>query len=284
MAGKTVEDLDPVGTLDGADLIVVAQTGESRKATLQDILDLLGGVQVPPGGTAGQVLTKQSATDGDTDWDTPAAVGGGSDWGTAPTVRGAQVTMGTGAANNAVIPTGVGAVAGDEVVMLCFSGYAPIVPAGAYMAVIPPYGMNGTVFRKILTATDISNGYVTVNFSGSWRNHVAMVVFAGEIDISWSEIQHIDPGYHAHWLSGEGWATPRLTSRDYLLTFVGCRGVSDSSMSIGTQLGEATASDGSATLYGYAVPANGPVKLTVNVGAAGSVPIVFAMLAIRSIA
>jgi hypothetical protein len=41
-----------------------------------------GGGSLPAGGTTGQVLTKQSGTDGDADWETPSAGGGG---GTDPT-------------------------------------------------------------------------------------------------------------------------------------------------------------------------------------------------------
>lgn len=36
----------------------------------------IGGIGIPVGGTSGQVLTKQSGTDYDVDWDTPT--GGGS--------------------------------------------------------------------------------------------------------------------------------------------------------------------------------------------------------------
>lgn len=37
-----------------------------------------GGTGLPPGGTTGQVLTKQSSTDQDADWETPSGGGGGS--------------------------------------------------------------------------------------------------------------------------------------------------------------------------------------------------------------
>jgi hypothetical protein len=44
-----------------------------------------GGASLPPGGTDGQVLTKQSAVDGDADWETlPAATAPSGVWGVAP--------------------------------------------------------------------------------------------------------------------------------------------------------------------------------------------------------
>lgn len=80
-----------IGGTDG-DVIVDDAAGESvtiskwtsKRTTAQDIADLTptggGGGSLPPGGTTGQVLTKQSATDGDADWETPSGGGGGGSY------------------------------------------------------------------------------------------------------------------------------------------------------------------------------------------------------------
>lgn len=46
---------------------------------------------IPTGGTDGQVLTKQSSTDGDVDWEDASGGGGGSFWTFDPTIRTADL-------------------------------------------------------------------------------------------------------------------------------------------------------------------------------------------------
>lgn len=70
-----------IGGADG-DVIVDDAAGESvtiakwvtRRSKMSDISAAAG---LPPGGADGQVLTKQSAADGDADWETPTGGGGG---------------------------------------------------------------------------------------------------------------------------------------------------------------------------------------------------------------
>lgn len=56
------------------DLLAIERAGVLHKVTAAQLAALGGGL--PAGGTTGQVLTKASATDGDADWQTPAAGGG----------------------------------------------------------------------------------------------------------------------------------------------------------------------------------------------------------------
>lgn len=70
-----------IPTVDHVALFIDAADGLGYlKDVLGNITPLAGGdgVGVPAGGTAGQVLTKQSSTDFDTDWETPSAGGGGA--------------------------------------------------------------------------------------------------------------------------------------------------------------------------------------------------------------
>jgi len=68
-ATALIHVVDPTNTTDHPD-------GSSFKTTLQAIADLVPPADsVPPGGTTGQVLTKQSATDGDADWQDPTSGG-----------------------------------------------------------------------------------------------------------------------------------------------------------------------------------------------------------------
>lgn len=70
-----------IGGTDG-DVIVNEAAGEvvtiAKWTTRRTTADDLGAFGVlPPGGTTGQVLTKQSSTDQDADWETPSGGGGG---------------------------------------------------------------------------------------------------------------------------------------------------------------------------------------------------------------
>lgn len=49
------------------------------QAAIEEVATEAAAGNLPPGGTTGQVLTKQSGTDGDADWETPGGGGGGID-------------------------------------------------------------------------------------------------------------------------------------------------------------------------------------------------------------
>lgn len=72
MADSRASDEIAAGTLTGDELWRIVQAGANRKVTLDEVAAfILAGItgSLPPGGTTGQVLTKQSGTDGDADWE-----------------------------------------------------------------------------------------------------------------------------------------------------------------------------------------------------------------------
>lgn len=96
-----------IGGTDG-DVIADDAAGESvtiakwtsKRSSMQEILDLAGSASLPTGGTTGQVLTKQSSTDGDADWETPSGGGGGAAWYFDPPLASSLPTLVSPDANN----------------------------------------------------------------------------------------------------------------------------------------------------------------------------------------
>lgn len=105
-------------------------TGDITPAKLREVLDPIvdkveeveegggSGTGIPDGGTTGQVLTKQSATDGDADWETPTS-GGSGGAGTATTFNGSikfdkiparYSTVNSSDISGAITPDATGAV------------------------------------------------------------------------------------------------------------------------------------------------------------------------------
>lgn len=108
---------------------------------------------------------------------TAAANGSGGGGGSAPTVVGVKITMFNAASVNAVLPTG--SASGDLVLVGAHSGWNVILPAGCVVLDDSPGSFsNGMTFYKLLTGTDISNGYITVTFGGSYYGSVGIATFA----------------------------------------------------------------------------------------------------------
>lgn len=92
----------------------------------------------------------------------------------APVFRAAKLTYVNNANTvNALLPTGT--VAGDLLVMFVVQGYGPTTPSGATVDATA----FGGIYHKVATATDITNGYITVNFAGVYYGEVGIVAITG---------------------------------------------------------------------------------------------------------
>ena len=169
--------------LHGTDIIPITKTASSSglfKTTLATIkaFVLAGGTSaLPPGGATGYVLTKLSGADDDADWAAPTGGGGGGS-GTPPTLRGVKAT--TGNANNihAALPSG--SVLGDLAIVAVNSGYDVNSVANSTdidTRFFAGASTNGRCFMKVLDATDISNGYIAITFTGSFNCCAGVAVF-----------------------------------------------------------------------------------------------------------
>lgn len=97
---------------------------------------------------------------------------------TLPTIRNSNITSSSASSYNLTLPTG--ATAGDA--LLVFGGHAFTinVPAGAIsLSNISGTNWAGAVFVKVLSSTDISNGFLTVTTSGSFNGVFCCVCFVG---------------------------------------------------------------------------------------------------------
>lgn len=139
-------------------------------ASLGDLNDV--DFSTPP--TDGQVIVWDDAAG---KWK-PADQSGGGGSGTPPAIRGAVAYRFSANSYNANFPAG--AVAGDICVVGANSGWTVNTPAGwTALSNLPGSNTQGAAFYKILDAADITAGYVTVTFSGSYDGAIGMIVYDG---------------------------------------------------------------------------------------------------------
>lgn len=179
--GLTFAELDDflaAHTLHAGTGIAITPTGSiadnptiSLNAGLGDLHDV-DLVTTPP--VTGNTIQYSSVTG---KW-TPHAGGGGGGGGTPPTLVGVQCTPYNAASVNAILPTAPHVpVAGDLAIIGAHSAWAVNIPAGCIaLDNSPGSNSNGATFYKILTAADITNGYITVTFAGSYYGSVGIAV------------------------------------------------------------------------------------------------------------
>lgn len=94
----------------------------------------------------------------------------------APSIVGTRLTQVNSNSVNALLPAGT--AAGDRLVLIVGGGYEPSgTPSGCTEidTNYPQTYFNGATWTKIATAGDISTGYITVGFAGSYK-HSALVI------------------------------------------------------------------------------------------------------------
>lgn len=221
----------------------------------------------------GDVLTFDS---GSGDW-VPAAPSGGSAT-ACPAIRSSNlVKYASGASYSHPLPTG--AAAGDFCVILHSGGF-PIAtitsPAKAawdtYQHTASNWG--GTVFTRVLTASDITAGSVTVTPSGSFDAVCGAVCFTGEAKLRFpfaeqgTRVAAIhSPGAGATSSTQE---TAYASADDCIITFLSNRGSSTNTSDHGTQLQTTTNANGSGALYAHESPSAGGQVANLAYSTAGT--------------
>jgi hypothetical protein len=102
-----------------------------------------------------------------TTWEIISAYAAGA---SAPTVRAGKISYVNNTNTvNATLPTGT--VAGDTLVMFAVHGFGPNTPTG-WTVVATNFGK---IMWKVATSTDITNGFITVTFPGSYYGEIALI-------------------------------------------------------------------------------------------------------------
>jgi hypothetical protein len=115
-------------------------------------------------GSYGQSLVADPAATPGLKWGIPAG----------PALRSGKMSYANGTSLNATLPTGT--VAGDLLLIFTFQGYGANAITGATRAATC---VVGTIDWKVATSTDITNGYITVTFLGSYSGEVAIASITG---------------------------------------------------------------------------------------------------------
>ena len=212
-----------------------------------------------PVGSDGQVLTADSTQPLGVKW----ATGGG-----VPTLRGSAILAQSASSFTLTFPAGT--IAGDFAVLFAASGqYVNSVSGWTPIYVWASSGdwWNGGIASKILTATDISTGSVTVTMTGSTDGVVALATFVGPTGGISQVNLYQSPG-------SSGSSTINLTSgnagpSDYVLLFGSNRASSTDTCNVGSQLQTATGG-GSASLYSYTPSSAVTPTATFSYSSAGS--------------
>lgn len=208
---------------------------------------------------AGVVVT--DAGGGQADVEIP----GGGGVGSRPVVRG--MTMANINASSANITLPSGSLAGDFAILCAGGGWDPDTPAGwTSFSHIAGTNVSGRGSFKVLDATDISNGYITVTFTGgTFPATVGIVTFEGPTN----GISNFDDGR-----SGSPTGTRALSvtsnSTDTVVVFGHARGDGNVSFSpITGSAGSSNATNASGNIGYYDSP-GGVVNETITYAADGS--------------
>ena len=220
-------------------------------------------------GHAGEFL-RVNATEDDVEWagagDAPGVT---MLVGSEPTITGSDsLYSGSGATYN--IPLPAGSAAGDVALILAGQGNAPYQTAGQDIAkVIMANGTNVGMWRRVLDATDISNGYVTATFSGSFNGAGTVLVFpAGQdLAIELLDVNTIPTSMRAAIYGTKPWLSPVAPRAGTLLTFIYSRQNTAITSTAGALLETVSGAAASCALYAVAVEEGGQIEQTINVPA-----------------
>lgn len=109
---------------------------------------------------------------------TAASNGSGGGGGGTPTVRGSGIQTASGSSYVVNFPTGT--LAGDIAFIFGGHGFNYLTPSGWFVVDAQTgSNWNGNVFAKVLDATDILAGSVTVNTGGAFNGVLAIVTLVG---------------------------------------------------------------------------------------------------------
>lgn len=174
-----------------------------------------------------------------------AANGSGGGGGGTPTIKASNIYSGSAGSYNLAFPTG--AAAGDVCFLFCGHGYGLNQPTG-WLQIDNQTGgnFNGATFAKVLTAGDITTGYVVVTTGGGYNGVFAMVLINAP-----SMKGTYNPGNYLRSAAGASTVVSSNTSafsNDLVLIFASNRGTSNNTFGLATILNTVNATEASAAI------------------------------------
>lgn len=188
------------------------------------------------------------------------AAGGGG----ATAIRGANVETFNASTYNLPLPAG--SAEGDRAVLFAGHGWGANNPAGwTVLNNATGLNWNGGAWTKLLSATDISNGYVTVSFAGSFNGVLGVIVFEGAT--SGVRADEFERNSNASLtrditiLSSEG-----IQAGDYAISWGSKRQNTTVTSDTGTQLDSAAGTNACCVLNGGDLASGGELTVTFTYG------------------
>lgn len=173
--------------------------------------------------------------------------GGGGGGGSTPTIKSSSIQSSSASSYVVVFPGSP--AAGDLAIIFAQTAYSITVPVGWFGVDVHNNNTNvdGACIAKILTASDITTGSVTISIGGTFNSCFACVIING---VTFKNFQL--PGQFLQSATGAtsatiGNATQNSTSLN--LAFIANRGASNNTLAIGTQLRTINTANSSGSLY-----------------------------------
>lgn len=168
--------------------------------------------------------------------------------GSAPTIRGTASNNGT---SSVTVTHPAGSAEGDDAYIIAAGGNYSTVPTG--WTTVETYIANGWSFRlmrKTLTAGDISTGSVTVSFTGSFSEHVVMVVFEGATSgLTLCDYRAVPSAQRTLYFNGVKYTSRRIEKASKVFVALTARANQDNLCSDGTSLQNSKRTNGSLRLF-----------------------------------
>lgn len=193
--------------------------------------------------------------------------GGGGGSGT-PVVRASKISSSSASSYTITWPTG--SIAGDTVLFFGGHGFGYNLPAGwIQLSNLTGSNFNGAVFSRILSATDITTGSVTITTTGAYNGVVCLVTMIGYCQVRGAvSASRNGSGSASIVLASDG--APQLT--DLIFYFGSNRSTpgSTDTVSLGTGLQTVTAAEASGVLTAASPAGLGGVSATFSYSVAGT--------------
>lgn len=182
-----------------------------------------------------------------------------------PTIRNSYIQANNAGSFTLVWPSGT--VAGDSVFLFVSGGWnISGAPTGwNELNRMDGSNFNGSVYTRIMTATDILIGHVTINMAGGDYAPIAVVTMVGEVGVRSTTASRNGSGSTSIALASDA----SVAVGDLVFLFGGNRAASDNTVDLGSVI-EAINAPESGCLFGYSPAGAGSFTANFAYSSAGS--------------
>jgi hypothetical protein len=184
-----------------------------------------------------------------------------------PTIVGSDDGNGTGGTFNVTLPGS--AAAGDICYIFAGQGNGPVPTAGHdFLAMRLGTGTNTMLSKRVLDATDISNGYVTTTWTGGFNGSGCCIVFdPDDLVIDLLTAEYYGSGYRASIFGGKPWVSKPIPRKGILLTWLYSRQNTVITSDTGTIENQYNGGGASHALFSHEVDADDQLTQVIDVPA-----------------